>query len=78
MTSRMCRCSAQVAAIRLARIGPMPATSVRRLASASITSKVASPKASTMRAALTGPMPLTSPLPRYFFMPWSVAGRAVR
>ena len=28
------------------------------------TSKVASPKASTMRPAITGPMPLTSPLPR--------------
>ena len=78
MTSRMWRCSAQVAAIRPARIGPMPGTSVRRPASASITSKVALPNVSTMRPALTGPTPLTRPLPRYFFMPWSVAGRAVR
>ena len=35
-------------------------------------------KASTMRPALTGPMALTSPLLRYFLMPWSVAGRAAR
>ena len=74
----MWRCSAQVAAIRLARIGPIPGTSVRRFGSSSITSKVASPNVSTIRPALTGPMPLTRPLPRYFFMPWSVAGSAVR
>lgn len=44
----------------------------------SMTVKVASPNASTIRSAITGPIPLTSPLPRYFFIPCSVAGRVVR
>ena len=78
ITSRMWRCSAQVAAMRAARTGPMPGTSVSLRASASMTANVPSPKRSTMRPAFTGPMPLTRPLPRYFFMPCTVAGRAVR
>ncbi len=78
ITSRTWRCSVQVAAIRAARTGPIPGTSIKRPGFWSMTSKVSSPKASTMRPALTGPTPLTRPLPRYFFIPCTVAGRVVR
>ncbi len=50
--------------MRRARTGPIPATSVRRAGVASMTANAPAPKASTMRPAITGPTPLTSPLPR--------------
>ena len=40
----------------------------------SMISSVSKPKCATMRLVVTGPMPLMSPLPRYFSSPVSVAG----
>ena len=57
MISRTALCSAKAAVIRAARVGPMPATSVRRWGASSITAKVSAPKAATMRLAISGPMP---------------------
>jgi hypothetical protein len=57
MISRTAFCSAHPATIRDARIGPMPETSFRRSGVASMMSKVASPKAATIRFAIAGPMP---------------------
>ena len=51
MISRTTLCSAQPAAMRSARLGPMPSTSRRRAGSASITSNTASPKVFTRRLA---------------------------
>jgi hypothetical protein len=39
-------------------------------------SRVSSPNCATMRLAVTGPIPLMSPLPRYFSRPVRVAGLA--
>ena len=47
MISRTTFCSAQAAAMRPARTGPMPLTSRRRSGSASMTSNTLSPKART-------------------------------
>ena len=77
MMSRTAFCSAQPAAILPARNSPMPETSRSRSGSASMISKVASPKAATIRLASLGPMPRTMPEPRYFSMPSAVVGGVV-
>ena len=64
MTSLMAFCSSQAAPMSLVRLGPSPGTSMRRLGSPSITSRVSVPKCSTIRSAIRGPMPLMSPEPR--------------
>ena len=38
---------------------------------------MSAPKWATMRSAITGPMPLISPEPRYRWMPCTVAGSTV-
>ena len=58
-------------------MGPMPETSVRRSGLASMISKVASPKAATMRLAMAGPMPRIWPEARYFSMPSAPVGGVV-
>ena len=69
MISRTAFCSAQPAVILEALIGPMPETSFSRSGLASMMSKVASPKAVTIRFAMAGPMPRIWPHARYFSMP---------
>ncbi len=77
ITSLMIFCSSQAAAIILVRLGPSPGTSTSRAGAVSMTSSVWTPKWPTMRSAILGPMPLTSPDPRYRWMPCTVAGRTV-
>src|SRR6185437_16094190 len=64
-------------AIIAVRLGPSPSTSISRPGSSSITCMMSTPKCATMRSAMTGPMPLIRPEPRYFWMPAAVAGSTV-
>ena len=77
ITSLIAFCSAQAAAIIAVRLGPSPSTSTSRPGSWSMTCMMSTPKCATMRSAITGPMPLISPEPRYFWMPAAVAGSTV-
>ncbi len=70
-------CSSHAAAIIFVRFGPRPGTSISRFGSFSITSRVSTPKRSTIRSANRGPIPLISPEPRYRWMPCTVAGSTV-
>ena len=67
-------CSSQDFLIRSTRSLPMPGTRSSASGSSSITFSVSAPNARTMRAANFGPMPLTRPEPRYFSIPYTVAG----
>ena len=49
----------------------------QRAGSSSMTCMMSTPKCATMRSAITGPMPLISPEPRYFWIPAAVAGSTV-
>jgi hypothetical protein len=73
----MACCSAQAAVIMAVRLGPSPGTSTSRPGSSSISRSVSSPKWSTIRSAILGPIPLISPEPRYRRIPWMVAGSMV-
>jgi hypothetical protein len=64
MTSLMACCSSHAVVIIPVRLGPSPGTSTSRPGSCSITSKVVSPKWSTIRSAILGPIPLIRPEPR--------------
>ena len=66
MTSLIACCAAQAFSIMATRFSPMPVTSIRREHDCSMMSSVSRPKCATMRLAVTGPMPLMRPLPRYF------------
>jgi hypothetical protein len=70
-------CSAQAAVIIAVRLGPRPSTSMSRPGEFSMTCMMSTPKWATIRSAITGPMPLISPEPRYRWMPWVVAGSTV-
>ena len=73
----MAFCSAQAAVIIAVRLGPRPSTSISRAGSDSMMCMMSTPKWATIRSAITGPMPLISPEPRYRWMPWVVAGSTV-
>ena len=77
MTSLMAFCSAHASLMRALRFGPRPGTSTRRSGSSSMMCMMSAPKWLTIRSAMTGPMPLIRPDPRYRRMPCSVAGRTV-
>ena len=77
ITSLISRCSSQARTISLRRLGPIPSTSVSRSGWFSMTSSVSRPKAATIRAAITLPIPRISPEPRYFSIPSRVAGTTV-
>jgi len=77
ITSLIAFCSAHAAAIIAVRLGPSPSTSISRPGSSSMMSMMSTPKWATMRSAITGPMPLIRPEPRYFWMPAAVAGSTV-
>lgn len=64
MTSLMAFCSSHASPIRFERLGPSPYTSTRRAGSSSMTRRMSVPKCSTIRSAMTGPIPLISPDPR--------------
>src|SRR5450756_753926 len=55
------RCSAHAAGIRAHRFGPRPGTSIGRAGSSSMTCMISTPKWSTIRVAITEPMPLICP-----------------
>ena len=67
-------CFCQLSLIMLIRLLPMPSTCRSLSISSSITAMVSVPNIRTMRWANLGPTPLISPLPRYFSMPYTVAG----
>ncbi len=77
MTSLIAFCSAQASLMRRERFGPRPGTSISRPGSSSMMCMMSTPKWPTMRSAITGPMPLIRPDPRYRRMPCSVAGSTV-
>jgi hypothetical protein len=56
--------SFQARLIIRARLGPSPSTSLRRPGSFSMTVRASFPNLSTMRRAMTGPIPLIIPEPR--------------
>lgn len=64
MTSLMAFCSSQAAPIIFVRFGPRPGTSTSRAGSFSMISRVSTPKCSTIRSAMRGPIPLIRPEPR--------------
>jgi hypothetical protein len=64
ITSLMAFCTSHAVVIIAVRLGPRPGTSTRRPDFCSITCRVASPKWSTIRSAILGPIPLISPEPR--------------
>src|SRR5262249_37061933 len=67
-------CSCQLWRMRSTRCGPIPLTSERKVGDWSMTSRVRSPKRSTIRLAYAGPIPLMSPEPRYLAIPAAVCG----
>ena len=73
----MAFCSAHAAVIIAVRLGPRPSTSISRCGESSMMCMMSAPKWATMRSAITGPMPLISPEPRYRWMPCTVAGSTV-
>ena len=60
------------------RFGPSPFTCFKNAGDRSMTSRVLSPKTSTIFCAYFGPIPLTKPLPKYLAMPAVVCGGVVR
>lgn len=70
-------CCSHASAMSRVRFGPRFGTSTNRPGCVSITSKASMPKWSTIRSASFGPMPLTSPDPRYRRTPCTVAGSTV-
>ena len=77
MATRMPLWAAKDSVIMAALAGPIPETSVSRSGALSSTSSARAPKVSTMAFAVTGPMPLMSPEPRYFSTADFVSGRVV-
>jgi hypothetical protein len=77
ITSLMAFCSAQATVIFAVRLGPRPSTSISRPGSSSMMCMMSTPKWATIRSAITGPMPLIRPEPRYRWMPAMVAGSTV-
>ena len=59
----------QAAVIIAVRLGPRPSTSISRPGEFSMTCMMSTPKWATIRSAITGPMPLISPEPRYRWIP---------
>ena len=74
ITSRIARCSVHATASWSALTAPSPDTSRRRCGCSSSTFSVSSLKCCTIRNAVTWPMPLIMPEPRYFSIPASVVG----
>ena len=74
MIFRDSRCSSQLVRIFSIFFGPRPLIWVSIAGDLSITSSVFSPNTSTMRWANFGPMPFTSPEPRYLAIPSAVCG----
>ena len=75
ITARIPKIRLYSSSISSAFLGEMPRISVRRRGCFSITSRVWSPKASTRRRAMAGPIPLIAPEERYFKIAPEVAGR---
>ena len=74
MTSRISLWASQASLIIRMRFFPTPSTSPRRLGCLSMTSRVSLPNRETRRLAMTGPIPLMRPDPRYFSIPRTPAG----
>src|SRR5438094_9898853 len=77
MISRICFASCHACAIRSRRLGPIPSTDCRSVERLSMTARTSAPKCPTSFLARIGPMPLTSPLPRYLSIPSAVVGGTV-
>ena len=74
MARRVLCCSRKLSAIMMARFLPMPRTSLRRSGCSERTTRVSSPKASTISWAVDGPTPWIRPLPRNRSIPRRVVG----
>ena len=77
MIDRTVFCSLQLRRIFSMSRGPIPFTCARNDGDWSITSSVFSLNTSTIRSAYCGPIPFTSPEPRYFSIPSAVCGGVV-
>jgi len=69
MTVRISFCSFQALRIMAILPSPIPGISLSRSVLFSMISRVFRPNLPTIRLAMTGPMPLISPEPRYFCTP---------
>src|SRR5256884_8424 len=77
MISRICFASCHACAIRSRRLGPIPSTVCSSDGRLAMTTRTSAPKCPTSFLARIGPMPLTSPLPRYRSIPSAVVGGTV-
>src|SRR6516165_4937419 len=74
MISRTCFASLHAWAIRSRRLGPIPSTDSSSDGRVLITERTSAPKRPTSFLARIGPIPFTSPLPRYLSIPSAVVG----